>query len=274
MGTLRADPGVISDLDAYLDAAPRADADPVETGAFTLFVSRTPWNYYARPTLIHPKPIVATDLDQLATVCVEHGVALEIEWVSEVHPELADLAAGHGLQLATHALMIADRFAPTAPAPDGATIRVVNADDPALLSGRAVADVSFAVGGTAPGPGSSAERDAAAAGLAADHIAHLRDCHRGGLMITVVAESSDGVLAVGSYKPVGDTAEVLGVATLPCVRRRGLAAAVTTALVGHACQHGVRTVLLSAQNEDVARVYTRVGFHQVGTTCSASLPPD
>jgi predicted GNAT family acetyltransferase len=140
------------------------------------------------------------------------------------------------------------------------------------LSGRAVADVSFTFGGTATGPGGATERDAVVEGLSADLVDHLRDRDRRGLTITAVAESEAGVLAVGSYQPVGETAEVLGVATLPEARRRGLAGAVTALLARHALERGVRNLLLSAQDDDVARVYERVGFRRVGSTHAAERP--
>lgn len=263
---------VAGELDAYFDAAPRPDADPVETGAFTLFVSRTPWSYYARPALAHDEPITSADLDQLGKACVEHGVDLAIEWVHEVHPELADLAAGYGLEVSTHALMVAAASDVVAPEVGDVRLRVIDADDPALLSGRAVADVSFTFGGTATGPGGATERDAVVEGLSADLVDHLRDRDRRGLTITAVAESEAGVLAVGSYQPVGETAEVLGVATLPEARRWGLAGAVTALLARHALERGVRNLLLSAQDDDVARVYERVGFRRVGSTHAAERP--
>jgi predicted GNAT family acetyltransferase len=90
--------------------------------------------------------------------------------------------------------------------------------------------------------------------------------------MTAVAESEAGVLAVGSYQPVGETAELVGVATLPEARRRGLAGAVTALLARHALEHGVRNLLLSAQDDDVARVYERVGFRRVGSTHAAERP--
>jgi ribosomal protein S18 acetylase RimI-like enzyme len=263
---------VAGELDAYFDAAPRPDADPVETGAFTLFVSRTPWNYYARPSLAHAEPISPADLDQLAKACIEHNVDLAIEWVHEVHPELADLAAAFGLKVSTYDLMVAAASNVAAPEVGDVRLRVVDADDPALFSGRAVADVSFSFGGTATGSAGPTERDAVVRELSADLVDHLRDRDRRGLTITAVAESEAGVVAVGYYQPVGQTAEVVGVATLPEARRRGLAGAVTALLVRHAREHGVRNILLSAQDDDVARVYERVGFRRVGSTHAAERP--
>lgn len=257
-------------LDAYLDAAPRSDCEPVAVGPFTLFVSRTPWPYYARPTVGRRDPIAGADLDALARACAERGVELAIEWVHEVHPELAGVAKGHGLEVSSHALMTAAAADVSAPPVDGVTVRVVEAADPALTAGRAVADVAFTAGGTATGPEGAAERDRFEAGLAADLVAHLRDRTERGRTVTAVVESpQDGVVAVGSYQPVGELAEVMAVATVPSARRRGLAGAVTALLARHASDAGVRTLLLSAQDDAVARVYARVGFRQVGTAHAA-----
>lgn len=264
-------PAAVADLDAYLDAAPRPDCDPVEVGPFTLFVSRSPWPYYARPTVGRRNPITAGDLDALAAACAEHGVDLGIEWVHEVHPELAGLVAARGLDLSSHALMRAEAVDVTAAAVDGVTFRVVEAGDPALLAGRATADAAFTAGGTEPGPEGAARRDAFLGKLDPELIAHLNDRARRGLTITAVAEDpAEGVVAVGSYQPMGELAEIMAVATLPSARRRGLAGALTALLARHAHDEaGVQTVLLSAQDEAVARVYARVGFARVGTAHAA-----
>jgi hypothetical protein len=41
-------------------------------------------------------------------------------------------------------------------------------------------------------------------------------------------------------------------------------------LVADATQRGVSTVFLSAGSDDVARMYSRVGFERVGTACIAA----
>jgi GNAT superfamily N-acetyltransferase len=259
-------PDLIDELDAYLDAAPRPDSDTVAVGPFTLFVSRTPWSYYARPTVGQRDPIGSADLDALARGCAEHGVDLEIEWVHEVHPELAGVAGDYGLRVSSHALMSAAAADVSAVGPiDGVTLRIVDAVDPALAAGRAVADVAFRAGGTGVGPEGAAERDIALAGLRDGLVAHLQGRAERGLTITAVAESpTDGVVAVGSYQPMGALAEILAVATLPSARRRGMAGALTATLARHAFGAGVRTVLLTAQDDAVANVYGRVGFRRVG----------
>jgi ribosomal protein S18 acetylase RimI-like enzyme len=110
------------------------------------------------------------------------------------------------------------------------------------------------------------ERDVATRGL--DDLGFLRERLRGGLTAMAVAErDGDGALAAGSHQPVGDVTEVMGVGTLPSARRRGIGAAVTGRLVEHARERGADLVFLSAADDDVARMYERLGFRRVGTAC-------
>jgi predicted GNAT family acetyltransferase len=67
----------------------------------------------------------------------------------------------------------------------------------------------------------------------------------------------------------GDTAEIAGVGTLPSARGRGYASQLTATLAREALSDGVSLVFLSAGNDDVARLYTKVGFRRVGTACIA-----
>ena len=91
----------------------------------------------------------------------------------------------------------------------------------------------------------------------------------------MVAEDLDGPVASGVHQPVGDTTEVVGVATLPSARRRGLGAAVTAALVAHATASALDLVFLSAASDDVARIYERLGFRRVARAGIADAPaPD
>ncbi|MBI3428751.1 MAG: hypothetical protein HY050_01560 [Actinobacteria bacterium] len=56
----------IQKLDEYLDAVPRADSDPVEIGAFTLFASRAPSPYYALPSRNQPGRVLLSAEDENA----------------------------------------------------------------------------------------------------------------------------------------------------------------------------------------------------------------
>jgi ribosomal protein S18 acetylase RimI-like enzyme len=89
----------------------------------------------------------------------------------------------------------------------------------------------------------------------------------------VASTSAQGILATGALQVAEGAAEVVGVATLPTARRRGLGGAVTAALARHALDTGAELVFLSAASVDVARVYARIGFRHVGTACIAERAP-
>ena len=72
-------------------------------------------------------------------------------------------------------------------------------------------------------------------------------------------------MSTGGYQHALGVAEVVGVATLPTARRRGLGGAVTARLATLALERGLGLVFLSAQDDDVARVYERIGFRRIGT---------
>ena len=265
---------MIQKLDEYFDAVPRSDSDPVEVGAFTLFVSRAPFPYYARPSRIHPGLILRSDLELLEKECAARNLELSIEWVEETHPELAEIAANAGLEVHSYALLVAASSELATPTVEGAAVRIIGPDELAIEHGRAVAEISFGLGGTEVSRSGPQDRDAAVSHLSLPRIAHLRERMRRGFTVMAVAESDDGVIASGSYQRVDGMAEITGVATLPSLRRRGFGGAVTALLAKNAFDSGVETVLLSAEDENVARVYQRIGFQQVGHTGAAERKKD
>ncbi len=118
------------------------------------------------------------------------------------------------------------------------------------------------------------ERDSEFNPPVGDDLAEEQRAHRAGSIASALAPDGDA-MASGLYQravhspDAADIVEVVGVATLPAARKRGLGAAVTAALAHHALSNGASLVFLSAHGEDVARVYERVGFHRVGTACIA-----
>jgi GNAT superfamily N-acetyltransferase len=182
--------------------------------------------------------------------------------VHEVTPELLAVVRGAGIAVLEAPLMLLGQPR----AADAAGVRILTAEDPAVSPSRAVADVGFKAAGTAVGPEGPRERDAALSEATEDFV---RDRMRRRLTVTAVAEVDDGPVAVGSHQPVGDVTEVVGVATLPAFRHRGLGGAVTAAVVADALAHGAEVVFLSAGSEEIARVYARLGFVRIGTACIA-----
>lgn len=133
--------------------------------------------------------------------------------------------------------------------------------------------LGFSAPGVARGAAGPAERDAYAAG-SDPFRPYRRSRLADGRSVMVAAYDparlEHGPLAGGSHSPVGDVTELTGIATLSAARRRGLGAAVTAALVADAQARGVGTVFLAAGDDDIPRVYERVGFRRVGTACAAA----
>jgi ribosomal protein S18 acetylase RimI-like enzyme len=255
-------------IERYYDAVPRSGARTEEIGPFTLFVSHGGWPYYARPTLGPQARFDVAAVERVRARQRELGVPEAFEWVAETTPDLLSAVQRSGLPVHECPLMILEESM-TTPAVADVTVRILPADDPALAAASAVAAVSFAAGGVYVGGDGTAERDARVAVMTDVELERLRDRARRGITVTAVAEDGSGPLAAGSHQPVGDVTEIVGVATLPAARRRGLGAAVTAALVADARQRGVDLVFLSAGSEDVARIYGRVGFRRIATACIA-----
>jgi ribosomal protein S18 acetylase RimI-like enzyme len=262
-----AEADLLGRIEAYFDAAPRAAADVEEHGALTLFVSRIPWRFYARPRLGLREDVGADDVAAVRARQRELGVREALEWVAETTPSLAGAAQAAGLEV-TAVPLLALELADWAPprGPRSAAVRTLAADDAALAAAHVTQDVAFAAGGTAVGPAGPRERDRAVADVI--DLGFLRERIRRGLTVVAAAEDPvDGALSSGAHNPAGEVTEIVGVATLPSVRRRGLAGAVTARLVEDARERGVTLACLSATDDDVARVYERLGFRRVGTAC-------
>ena len=264
---------MLQEIDAYLDTVPRRVVRTEEIGPFTLFVNEgNGWRYYARPT---PGATAFTRDDVAAVRARQRALRQpeEIEWVVEVAPGVARAAEEAGMRVRLHPLMhlVTEGFRP-APVPDGVEVVFATPEaDLARITG--VAHVGFATPGTAADadPDDDARAlDDATRDADPQIIEFTRGRIRDGFTTLCAAWTDSGPVAVGSYQPVDGVAEVTGVATLPSYRRRGLGAAVTSALVTHALGHGVPTVFLSANDEVVARVYTGVGFRTVGTAGAAA----
>jgi ribosomal protein S18 acetylase RimI-like enzyme len=258
-------------LERYYDAVPRGDAAAEQVGPFTLFVRNGPgWPYYARPSL-GAGAFTAADVEAVRSRMRELGVVEQLEWVGEVSPELAAAAAGAGLNVHDHPLMTLDGDVVAPPPPDGAVIEMLPGAGE-LAAVEAVQQLGFGQAGTEPGPAGLEELRAAIEVVPPGRVEAQRDAVRRGLKRHAAARMDGAIVCAGGHKPVGDTTEIVGVATLPAYRRRGLAGAVTAELAADARRGGADLVLLSAGDDDVARLYGRLGFVRVGTAYIAEPP--
>lgn len=258
-------------IEEYYDAVPRTASRVEEHGPLVLFVSKhVPWPYYARPRLGLDGTVRADDVVRVRTVQRSLGVPEAFEWVHETTPSLLPAVEAAGLSVLHAPLMVLDRSAwqPLAP-PAGIMVRLLEADDAELARASAVAGLAFAAPGTGAGAAGARERDRGALRQTASELESRRKRLSRGLTATAIAADQNGPLSVGSHQPLGDVSEIVGVGTLPAARRRGLAAAVTSRLVEDAVAHGIDLIFLSAGDEEIARVYARLGFRRVGTACIA-----
>ncbi len=225
--------------------------------------------YYARPVPGGAAP-AAEDVAAARARQREIGVPEALEWVHDLVPGLLAVARASGMSVLEAPLLVLGGGEPRRPDPPaGVVVRMLEPGDPALAASNAVGRVGFGHPGTSPGDAGPAERDAIAARESQVALDFTSERIRAGLSATAVADGADGVLASGSHLPLDGVSEVVGVATLPSARRRGLAALVTAALVDDARRAGAELIFLSAGSEEIARVYERLGFERVGTACIA-----
>ncbi len=250
------DPGLLDRLERYYDTAPRATANAVDVDGFTLFVARTGWRFYGRP--VPGRVYDVPDVVQVRRELAERGVPDQLEWVDALVPTLLPAARAAGMTVHEHPLLVLDGELLAADV-DGVEVSVLDPDDSRVADVRAAVDAGFS------------ETDDKTPEPVADTI---RQRAREGLLVLAGAFEAGGAVGGGTSAPRGDVSELIGIATLPRARRRGIGAAVTAALAADAATRGANTVFLSAGDDAVARVYERVGFARVGIACVAEGPDD
>lgn len=267
---------VLDRIDAYCDAVPRSAATVEVVGSFTVFLGTGAWSYYVRPTRgMQP---VAADLVAALRRQADAGQVPSLEWIEErrsTRSPLAACASAAGLEVALQPLMLFARLAPPTPAaPPGSSpdLRMVDADEDGLAAMLAVQSIGFGAGGTDVRPEIANELDDAAAAKSVEELELVRRRIRGGHSALAVAEDDEHrPLSVGMHQPVGVVSEIVGIATLPFARRRGLGGAVARFLAEDAMSRGAEVVFLSAASGEVQQIYERVGFVVIGHAGVASV---
>lgn len=264
---------LLARIDAYYDSAPRATARAEEHGALVLFVAQRGWPFYARPRLDHDTEPTIDEIRAVLARQSELEVPRALEWVQETAPSLAEAARAAGMTVHECPLLVLGSLAEPRPGDGDGEVRLMDADDSGLGTVNAAISVAFGTPGTAVDEPGVAERDEAAASPSAAHrLGFTVEGLREGRTVQVAAfVNSAGVVGGGSHNPRGEVSEIVGVGVLPAFRRRGLAGAVAHLLARQALDSGVTTVFCGAESADVARVYERVGFRRIGTTCTAEI---
>jgi GNAT superfamily N-acetyltransferase len=282
------DPDVFVRLERFYDALPRSDARAEEFGGLVLFVREgAGWPFYARPRPGADTPSAA-DITAVRQRQRDLGLPEAFEWVHENTPDLLAVARSAGLQVLLAPLMVLETAALVPDLPvTGATIRLLDPSSAGfaadLAASRAVAELGFGAPAAAAAPATDGALITEPAGPAhrdalpppdPELVEAARERTLSGRITTGVVDSpTEGILASGIVQRVGDVVEIAGMATLPSARLRGYASQLTATLARHALQNDVHLVFLSAGDDDVARLYSRVGFRRIGTACIAEPAP-
>jgi ribosomal protein S18 acetylase RimI-like enzyme len=258
----------VNRIDVFCDAVPRDQSRAEPHGPLTLFIRvGAGWPYYARPTR-GARAVRAHDVCAVRERQRALRVPESFEWIDELTPMMRPAAEKAGLRVLANPLMVLSRHISPDPAAD---VRLIDADDPELARMQGVQMIAFGAPGMAAGPGDAADRDAMIPAVEPASLELIRDRMRGGKMLLAggFAAGHDGPVSAGGCQILAGVAEIVGVGTLPVVRRLGLGTAVTARLAVAALAHGAEMVFLSAADAAVARMYERVGFVRVGTSMVA-----
>jgi ribosomal protein S18 acetylase RimI-like enzyme len=263
----------IERIDAFCDAVPQRRARAETIGPLVLFVPTGPsWPYYARPARHEhgARPsITPADIRAVRARQRELLIPESFEWIDEAAPEMTAAAPDAGLAVRAHPLMVLGTLTQPAVTDPGISVRIVAPEEPDLHRVWTVPAVAFEHPGTAVGLAGAIERDKLAAQQDESTTAMLRERLDSGQSVLAAAFDRDGPLGAGSCQALASVAEITGVGVLPNARRMGLGSAVTAALASDAQRRGVQTVFLAASDDDVARIYARIGFRRVGTAMIA-----
>jgi len=264
-------PGLLDCIERYFAAAPLPDAPIQAVGGLDVPIGDPAWPYPARPRG-GVGPVSAEDVREATALLAEHGLPAALEWVPELSPGTAAAARAAGLTVEELPLLVAvDPVELLLPV--GVRLYVVGADDPELPHYQQVAATAFAYPGAATDV-ADVPLDSSAEARA--RTAVLRERIAAGRTVMMVAVENGRPVAVGSHQPVDidgtEVSEVVGVATLPQLRGRGLGAGIASALAAHATETA-DMVFLAAGDDDVARVYERVGFARLATSAVAEVRP-
>jgi predicted N-acetyltransferase YhbS len=263
-------PGLLDCIESYFAAAPLPDARIETAGALDVPIGDPAWPYPARP---RPGAGAVAEDDVRTAIALQEqaGLPIALEWICERSRDAAAAARAAGLVVEELPLLVVDTPVELL-LPAEVHLYVVGADDPQLARYQRVAETAFAHPG---GPVDVGESPADRSPEFVARVAALRERIAAGRTVMMVALEDGAPVAVGSHQPVDvdgtEVSEVVGVATLPRLRTRGLGAGLASALVEHA-RETADLVFLTAGDDDVARIYERVGFARLATTGVADCP--
>jgi predicted N-acetyltransferase YhbS len=264
-------PGLLDCIEGYYAAAPLPDARIEQVGALDVPIGAPSWPYPARPRP-GAGPVTAAAVETALAMQEAAGLPAALEWMPERAREAYAAARAAGLTVEELPLLVAVDPVEVL-LPWGVRLYLVGAEDPELPRYQRVAAIAFAHPEGQLDVREAPSDDTVEAG---ERTAVLRERIAAGRTVMMVAVENGEPVAVGSHQPVDvdgtEISEIVGVATLPRLRGRGLGAGVAAALVAHA-RESADMVFLAAGDDEVARVYERIGFARLATTAVADRTP-
>ena len=212
------------------------------------------WINYAVPMgAINDAQATIAALAELRRAFAQHQRRPRFEFNALPWPMLPSLLESAGFELQDrHPLMVCTLNTFRRFAAPGVAVRFLGGDDPAPALAAAMALQSESFGGPAELP-------------PADEVARIRDQLRAETLCYAFATLDGMPAGAGSTAPIDGVAEVAGVATTPALRRRGVAATLTSFLIEQLFAASGRLAWLSAGDAAAQAVYERVGFAVVDT---------
>ena len=229
----------------------------IDCGPFRALLDPTSdmiWINYAVPIgAIDDAQATTAALLELRRAFAQHQRRPRFEFNALPWPALPSLLESAGFVIQErHPLMICTPPSFRRFAAPGVTVRFLGGDDPAPTLAAAMALQSESFGGPAELPPT-------------DEVECLRDQLRAGTLCYAFATLDGRPAGAGSTAPIDGVAELAGVATSPALRRRGVAATLTSFLTDQLFAAGGTLAWLSAGDAAAQAVYERVGFAVVDT---------
>ena len=247
-------------LEQSISLAPAPTSNGVESVVcgtfrawFVAYTSNHEANYAMPVSPVQPDRSSAAIAD-LRAAFAARARTLRIEFVEELWPELGSALQRAGLHLVAREPLMACSKNEFVAAPVAAVkLRALSADDDD-------ADFSVFVRIREQRPTDSLRPVSARA------IAAVRQALRAGSEACAIATIDGRPAAVGRCLFQSDgLGEITSIVTLPDFRRRGVAGALVSFLIGRLIEHGGNIAWLNAANERARSVYARLGFRSVGS---------
>jgi ribosomal protein S18 acetylase RimI-like enzyme len=258
-----------TDLSRLCDQHARRDAERtrevIDVGPFRALLDRTTamiWVNYAVPIApLAPGASVSQALEELGRVFSVRGRRLRFEFNALPWPELPHMLEQAGLELQDqHPLMVCTPETFTPVAAPGVDVRLLESAtaDADLRAFQTILRLSFE-----EHPREVTDGD----------VDDLRRRLTGGLHLHALA-ALDGVPAgAASLSPIDEIAELAGLATHPNLRRRGIAATLTSFLTREHFDRGGRMAWLSAADQRAQAAYRKAGYQLIDVRLNYIGPP-